>query len=169
MQGFQMDLKDRQVIQRLAGHVAELASRPVEKEKKILWYRHNSLEAVRPLIFCDPENGWSEIITPEQLECSGELARQWEVRLRKEIFRGESMCDDRVIEPYFDLTYVADESDWGMHETKTGGNDGGSYRWEAPLKDYKDMDKLHYPVISVQYKKTISIDLDLTAMGAASL
>ena len=47
MQGFQMDLKDRQIIQRFAGHVAELASRPVEKEKKILWYRHNSLEAVR--------------------------------------------------------------------------------------------------------------------------
>ncbi|GAI42703.1 unnamed protein product, partial [marine sediment metagenome] len=49
---------DREILRRLAGRIAELAARPIEDEKRDLWYRHNALEVTRPLIFCDPENGW---------------------------------------------------------------------------------------------------------------
>ena len=113
---------DRAVLRRLASQVAELAARPIEAEKRDLWYRHNALEATRPLIFCDPENGWDEIITAADLACEGELARGWEMRLRKEIFWGAMMCDDRVIEPYFNVRHVYTESDWGMHETGSAAN-----------------------------------------------
>ncbi len=74
--------RDRVILRRLAAQVAELAARPIEQEKRNLWYRHNALEPTRPLIFCDPENGWNEIITPQDLECEGELARRWEMTLR---------------------------------------------------------------------------------------
>jgi len=146
--------KDRQILRELAAKVAELAARPIEEEKKKLWYKHNDLEACRPLLFCDPEVGWNELVTEDQIICEGELAQTWEVTLRKEIFWGESMGDDRVIEPYFNINYVADDTGWGMQEKKIGGYDGGSYRWEAPLKDYKDLDKLCYPEIKVDYEKT---------------
>ena len=53
---------ERQVTSKLAGEAGELSARPVEAGKLILWTRHNDLESVRPLIFCDPENGWNEII-----------------------------------------------------------------------------------------------------------
>ena len=66
---------DRAILRRLASRVAELAARPIEAEKRDLWYRHNALEATRPVIFCDPENGWDEIITAADLACTGELAR----------------------------------------------------------------------------------------------
>ena len=145
---------DREILRRLAGRIAELAARPIEDEKRDLWYRHNALEATRPLIFCDPENGWNEIITDAQIECRGQLAREWEMVLRKEIFWGESMGDDRVTEPYFDITYVYVESDWGMQETKVGGENGGSYTWDSPLKSYSDLSKLHFPRISVDYEAT---------------
>jgi len=49
---------DRQILRRLAGTVAELAARPLEEEKQKLWAQHNTLEGTRPLVFCDPENGW---------------------------------------------------------------------------------------------------------------
>jgi len=146
--------KDRQVLRRLASQVAELAARPIEQEKRKLWYRLNALEPTRPVIFCDPENGWNEIITIDQFKCEGELAQRWEMNLRKEIFWGAEMCDDRVIEPYFIVSHVYDESDWGMHERKIGGTDGGSYVWESPLKTYDDLDKLHYPLITVNYEAT---------------
>ncbi len=145
---------DREILRRLAGRIAELAARPIEDEKRDLWYRHNALEATRPLIFCDPENGWNEIITDAQIECRGKLAREWEMTLRKEIFWGESMGDDRVIEPYFEIPYVYVESDWGMQETKVGGENGGSYTWDSPLKSYSDLSKLHFPRISVDYEAT---------------
>jgi len=154
MEGAPICGRDRDILRGLAGHVAELAGRSVEDEKRRLWYRHNSLEQTRPLIFCDPENGWGEIITPGMIRCEGGLAREWEWRLRQEIFWGEQMKDDRVIEPFFNIGYVAEETDWGMHETKRGGESGGSYVWDAPLTDFADMEKLHFPTVTVDGEGT---------------
>jgi hypothetical protein len=145
---------DRAVLRRLASQVAELAARPSEAAKRDLWYRHNALEATRPVIFCDPENGWDEIITAADLACEGELARRWEMTLRKAIFWGAEMCDDRVIEPFFNVRHVYTESDWGMHETRIGGGHGDAYRWEAPLKSYADLDRLRFPQIVVDEDAT---------------
>lgn len=76
------------------------------------------------------------------------------MKLRKEIFWGRFMSDDKVIEPYFDIPFLYEESDWGMREQKIGGTQGGSYRWDAPLKDYKDIEKLRFPEIIVDYERT---------------
>ena len=146
--------KDREILRRLGSQVAELAARPIEQEKRDLWYRLNALKPTRPVVFCDPENGWNEIITIDQFECQGEMAQRWEMTLRKEIFWGAEMCDDRVVEPYFIVSHVYEESDWGMHEKKIGGTDGGSYVWESPLQSYADFDKLHYPIITVNHEAT---------------
>lgn len=35
--------------------------------KNALWRRHNALERTRPVILCDPENGWNEIIKTNEL------------------------------------------------------------------------------------------------------
>jgi hypothetical protein len=158
--------RDREILRRLASQVAELAARPIEQEKRDLWYRLNALEPTRPVIFCDPENGWNEIITMDQFECEGETALRWEMTLRKEIFWGAEMRDDRVIAPHFIVSHVYDESDWGMHERKIGGTDGGSYVWDSPLKSYDDFDKLHYPIITVNYEATNRvIDLANDVLG----
>ncbi len=141
--------EDTAILRSLASEVAELAARPIEREKRDLWYRHNALEPTRPLVFCDPEHGWNEILRPEDLECVGERARRWEMLLRKESFWGQKMCDDRVTEPYFNVPHVYYESDWGLSETKIGGEDGGAYTWDAPLKSYSDLSKLHFPQIVV--------------------
>ena len=146
--------EDREVLRRLASRVAELAARPIEEEKKQLWYRHNALETTRPVVFCDPENGWNEIITGDQLECSGEVARGWEMRLRKEIFWAESMGDDRVTLPYFSIGHVYQQSGWGMEPTIVDAGPGGAYRWDAPLENLDDLSGLHHPTITVDYPAT---------------
>jgi len=148
---------DRKVLRELAKRLAELAGRPVEKEKARLWTIHNDLGEVRPLVFCDPENGWNEIIPEETLVCESSLAKDWEVYLRKEICWAENMKDDKVVEAVFDVPYVATESDWGMHEKKIGGGHGGAYRWEAPLNDFSALDKLYFPCITVDYDATETI------------
>ncbi len=145
---------ERAVLRRLAGKVAELSTRPVEDEKRDLWYRHNALEPTRPVIFCDPENGWGEIIPPSSLQCEGRLARQWEMALRKEVFWGAEMGDDYVIEPFFNVPHVHSEIDWGLKEKKVGGEGGGSYRWESPIGSYQDLAKLRFPEIKVDYEAT---------------
>lgn len=148
-------IKEKQTLRSLAGKVAELASRPIEQEKSRLWTRLNDLGDTRPLIFCDPENGWNEIITQDQIECINPLLRVWEMHLRKEIFWGEEMGDDKVIEPYFNVPYNYEDTGWGIHEEKIGGAHGGSYTWIPPIKDYeKDFMKMRFPEIIVDYDMT---------------
>ncbi|MHC5173364.1 MAG: hypothetical protein ACYSPJ_06355 [Planctomycetota bacterium] len=100
--------------------MAKLAAEPVQQEKKKLWYDLNALKETRPVVFCDPENGWNEIITADQLKCEGGIARSWEMTLRKEIFWGDQMGDDKVIEPYFNIPYAATIGDWGLAEEMEG-------------------------------------------------
>jgi hypothetical protein len=141
--------RDREIVRRLGSRVAELAARPIEARKRDLWYRHNALRETRPLVFCDPENGWNEIIAEAQIECQGELARSWEMALRKELFWADSMGDDRVVDAVFNVPHVYRESDWGMHERVIKVAKHGSYRWDPPLADLAEMRHLHFPRIAV--------------------
>ena len=150
----QMTPADRQVLRGLAARRADLAARPTEDQKRDLWYRHNALEPTRPVIFCDPENGWNEIITEDRIACTGELARSWEMTLRKEIFWAEEMGDDKVVDAVFHAGHVYGESDWGMHEEIHRVAAEGAYCWDAPLKSYDDLDRLHPPTIAVDHEAT---------------
>ncbi|MEE8452121.1 MAG: hypothetical protein V3R99_09410 [Thermoguttaceae bacterium] len=148
---------DHKVLRRLAGTLAELAARPIEAERRELWYRHNALEPTRPVIFCDPENGWNEIITEDRIRCEGDLARGWEMTLRKEIFWADSMGDDKVVDAMFEVRHVYTESDWGMHEIVRKTVSHGSYCWDAPLKDYGDLDRVRFPEITVDHEATADL------------
>ncbi|TFG62825.1 MAG: hypothetical protein E4H36_07090, partial [Spirochaetales bacterium] len=146
---------EKEILRSLAKKTAELAALPAEAEKKKLWYRLNDLEETRPIIFCDPENGWNEIITQDMILCEKPLFRVWEMALRKEIFWAEGMRDDRVIEPFFNVPYSYEDTGWGLQDERIGGGDGGSYTWVAPIGDYdRDFPKLKFPEIQVDYDGT---------------
>jgi hypothetical protein len=153
-QELSINKKDKEILKGLAAKVSEFASSPAEDEKRKLWTDHNMLKTKRPVVFCDPENGWNEIITEDKIECTGSLARRWEVVLKKEIFWADSIKDDKVIEQYFDIGYTFTDDGWGLDSKVSGGRDGGSYVWEAPVKNAEDVTKLHYPKIEVDYKTT---------------
>lgn len=142
---------DRQILRELAARVAELAGRPCEKEKAELWRAHNQLEPTRPVIFCDPEIGWQEIILTADLHCQDPYLQQIEWQLRREIFWASQMNDDRVTNAYLPLPLIHAETDWGVHEVRHGGENGGSYIWEAPIKTPADIIKLHTPHIRIDF------------------
>ena len=64
------------------------------------------------------------------------------------------MNDDRVIEPIFKVQYSFQETNRGMQESIIGGDDNGSYCWDAPLKDYSELESLHFQKIEVDYGRT---------------
>lgn len=146
---------ERAILRKLAGVVAELASRPEEEHKKKAWTAHNDLTSDEPLVFCDPENGWNEIITQKELECTDPLARVWEMHLRKEIFWATKMRDDKVIEAVFNVPYNYTDSGWGIKEKKIGGTEGGSYTWEPPIHEWeRDFPGMRFPEISIDHAAT---------------
>ena len=72
---------EKEVLKHLAERVRDIAESDEMAETRNLWRRHNDLERTRPVVFCDPENGWNEIVTETQMECRGRIARRWEMDL----------------------------------------------------------------------------------------
>lgn len=145
--------KEKSTLKELAKKIFDISQRDIEKEKAILWTKHNDLQAVRPMIFIDPENGWNEIIPASELVCEDPLARVWEMFLRKQIYWVETIKDDKVIEPYFDVPYCYSDTGWGVELHKHGGEDGGSYIVDPAIIDYKkDLSKVKFPEIIIDEK-----------------
>jgi len=147
--------RDRQIIRDLAKNVKELSSREIETKKRELWYKHNSLKTNYPLIFADPENGWNEIITPESLECEGKLSRRWELVLKKEIFWGEQMKDDKPIEPLFIIGYTHQKEEFIKNNNLKTSDSNGAYTWDGFVKGLKDLRQIKFPEIDIDFRTTL--------------
>lgn len=140
---------ERDVLRRLGEKVMTLSMRQIEAEKKVLWTRQNMLQPSRPLILCDPEFSWREIIPEHMLECTHDLARHWERRLRKEIFWGEKMGDDRVVENRFKVGWVFKRTYWGP--------DTSSVNPQPTLTDLNDLSGLQFQTITVDRAATTEV------------
>ena len=150
-----MSEADRTVLRRLAEKVAAIAASPAMQASRKLWKEINALKRTRPAVCCDPENGWNEIITETEMECRGNLARRWEMDLRKEVFWGEEMGDDKPVEPYFDVPYTVSPDDWGVKTKFHRTDEQGSFVWDHPIKDYQtDLGKVHSPQFEIDWETT---------------
>jgi hypothetical protein len=145
---------DKLILRELAKTVAEIAAQPQQEQKRMLWEKHNDLAGTPPLVFCDPELAWYEILPSTILKCQGDLARIWEFRLRKEIYWANVIKDDRVITPEFTVQYIFSETSRGLETHIIGSTGDGAYRWEPPISDYGKIDELQFKQIIVDYKKT---------------
>ena len=146
--------QEREILRGLAQEVARLSRRPREKELRDLWRRHNGLKATRPLIVCDPENGWNEIIQENQLQCTSRLAKHWEMALRKDVYWGERILDDRPIEPVFRIGYSCTDSGFGVEERYIQKEKGGSYTWVPAIRQRRDLEKLRLQRLEVDRETT---------------
>ncbi len=157
---------DKAVLRKLGETVAEIAARPVMKERVDLWKRHNALEATRPVILCDPENGWNEIIPESAIQCINSVARCWEDYLRKLVFWGNEMDDDFVVEPVFNVPYVFKDTQWGVAgssrtatEKKTA-EQGRAYHIETVLEDFNQIKDITKPELKID-KSSSNAVLDI--------
>lgn len=141
-EGVQISDADKAILREAAKKVAELAARPGEEEKKRLWYKHNELRSERPMVVCDPENGWYEIITPDQIKSEGKLARLIEFVLRKTIFWGEKMGDDTVIMPVFRAHHIFTESSRGFEKHDQGHTGNNAYTWKPAIESLEQAQQL---------------------------
>lgn len=145
--------KEVQVLRALAKKVSILSDSDINKQKKLKWLQLNDLESQEPVVFVDPENGWNEIIPVSELSCEDQLARVWEMYLRKLIYWAEVIKDDKIIEHYFDVPYCYSDSGWGLELKKEGGNDGGAFHIIPPIKEYeREFPKLKFPEIIIDYE-----------------
>ena len=146
---------ERDQLRSLARRVVEIASDPKQEEKRALWYRHNRLEKIRPMLLVFPEDSWAEIINEDQLELAHPFWRQWEWYLKHLIYRDECLVDDFVVEPDLYVTRLIRRGDWGVQSKRvSSGRLKGSWRYDPPLKDPEDIAKLKHPTVEVDEEAT---------------
>ena len=153
-----LEEKDMELLRTLAKQVAEYAASPLEEQKKKRWKAHNDLKSDEPMVFIDPENGWNEIIPRDTLECTSDLAREWERLLKIYLFHAEHLKDDFVIPDYFRVGLQVTNDGWGLPIEKIGGQNGGAYHIKPAIEDYDEaFEKLHYPHYTVDQEASDAI------------
>ncbi|MDZ4743102.1 MAG: hypothetical protein SGI98_06750 [Verrucomicrobiota bacterium] len=155
----EVSTKDRERLRRLAGRVMELATTPHMDELRRLWNKFNRLEPERPMIVI--EAGLA--ITPRDIHCEGEWAKQQERGLLDQICHVERAKDDYLLAPRVTYGSVVHQSDFGVEVIKRKGDDGaghGSEVWDAPIKDLtKDLGKLKFRELTYDRDATGSMRL----------
>lgn len=147
---------DKEILRGLAHRVAAVAAKPVQNEKRALWTAHNDLKTKRPVILCDPEGGWNEIIPASEMRCESPIGRVWEMRLRMEAYWGEEMGDDKVVDDVFFVPYAHTTNCWGMpYQTEGDVSKGEAIHYKTILEDYdRDLPKLRMPEVTLYREKT---------------
>lgn len=158
-----VSIRDREIMRSLAEKARTIAQLPEMAERKKRWISFNALKPERPMILCNPEGAWIELLPEKELLCEDEQLRQWEGQLRSSIYQWEHLRDDKIIEPWFDINRSVEISGYGVESRIEQGEGRGSYKLDHPIKDIvKDFDKLRYRNLCFNREKT---DRDLSLAG----
>ncbi len=147
--------RDRDILRALAGRLRQAADDPEMARRRQLWRAHNALSPAQPMILCFPEGSWDELVSDRDCRCRDPQLRRWELTLRRRVFACEQIGDDQPVEPYFDLNWRVEVSDFGVNIPRVEGDNRGSFVWDPPIKNLdRDFAKLR--------PRTFRVDRDAT-------
>ncbi|MBN2376236.1 MAG: hypothetical protein JXD22_07540 [Sedimentisphaerales bacterium] len=146
--------KDKDILRRLAGEVAKIASLKVHKEKERLWTKLNRLESERPMVWIN-EICWNEMNVNDELMLQTEdpWAQDQEDQLRKIIYQWKHLPADMVVSDFLSCPLAIHSTDFGIMEdvdvVKTDDtNDIVSRHFKVQIKEPEDIEKIKMPVIT---------------------
>lgn len=138
--------RDRRTIRDLAKRVSEIAASDEQQVRPDRWVAQNSLQPLRPLVYCSPEGSWEELVPTEHLLCEDDGARGIEHGLRMRIYAAEHFDDDQVCDAQFRVPLAVTNTGWGLGpEFERPQEHRGAYVWDAPITDLQDLEKIQTP------------------------
>jgi len=90
-------MNDRSILRDLAARYAEWAHSNVQRARRDLWRRHNSLHKVRPPIYVR-QVPWNEVPEVQRLLCADPFLRGYEAWFRQMLYRA-GIEEDYAYEP----------------------------------------------------------------------
>ncbi len=150
--------KDKIRLQELAKLAREIAFSKENLDKAADWVKHNDLQSgSRPMVFCDPENGWNEVILQQDLQCEDEDCRFWEFALLRDLFSATKMKDDKVLEPVIYCGYIHHSTGWGLESKHIRTEENGSYIVVPAFDDYQKLELMKFPEIKFDREATENV------------
>jgi len=145
---------DRAILRELAGRYAEIASLPVQEEKRRLWRKLNGLAPERPMVTID-QVCWNEMDTGDKLvlRCEDKECREYEQKLRRTLYQWEYFPVDMVVEPFIRVAKAISNSGFGMSTEEHTlayyeSNDVISHKYENQFLSMEDVEKVKMPVVA---------------------
>ena len=165
--------KDRDILRRLAERKMQMATDPVNLERREAWYALDDGAAYRPMILAEVggiRDKASPLATLGEPQCSDPWARQVEQRILslEERYNFDVLKDDHVVEPYATIPWQISATDFGVqkvdHHT-SNGDQMTSASWDAPIRDLDaDFGKLRQRTFTVDRAKTLEEKAKLEAV-----
>jgi hypothetical protein len=138
---------DKAVLRDLTQRYAAYEASDENREKIRLGKALNALRAERPMVRVEPEGGWDEILPESALACTSPLTRDWEKKLRQDLFQVHNLKDDKALKPFFAVPLSFQSGDFGVtiHQNDKVSK-GGSVSWSHfPISDIaRDLPKLKF-------------------------
>ena len=149
------DEKDRDILRGLAGQLGEIASLPVQEEKRRLWRALNGLRPERPMVSID-QVCWNEMNIDGKLTllCGNGECRAYEQTLRRLLLQWEYFPVDMVVDPFIRVPKAVSSSGFGISVKEHTlaffeGNEVVSHRYENQFGGEEDAAaKIKMPIIS---------------------
>jgi len=160
-----LPLRDRTVVQDLAKEIADLASLPVQRQKRDMWADLNDLRPVRPMVYTFmPDVPWHEMDVDGELapRASDEFCRWDEMCLRRLLYQWKHMRGDTVVEPVVECGMAISDSGFGIdfHE-EIAVMDPSSpimgHAYYPQLETDGDVDRIRTPVVRHDAARTEDI------------
>jgi hypothetical protein len=146
--------QDKQIIRKLAADVAQIASLPIQEEKRFLWRKLNALEPDRPMVMID-QVCWNEMNVDGELtlQCVDKECRMYEQTLRRTLFQWKYFPVDMVVEAFIRVPMAIRNSGFGIDVQEDtavtdSSNDVVSHLYENQFQTEEDLEKIKVPEIS---------------------
>ena len=148
--------EEKRHLRELAKIVSEIAAKPLQGENRKLWYRHNALEATRPLYVLYAEAGWQDLLGYEDTKISSDMWQDCEWYLKHLIFRDKYIDDDFVIEPNMVsfVDYKIENEHFGLDYKNHSKAETGAWVAEPALKSFDDVNSLVMPALVINHETT---------------
>ena len=149
-----LNAADIEILRELGRQVHEIASLPVQAEKRKLWRALNDLEMVRPMVMID-QIPWHEMDIDGSLTCrvQDEFWRGVECGLRQQLYKWRYMPADMVVEDEICVPKAISDSGCGLSVSQDvvvtdERNSVVGHAYHRQIDTMDDIAKLKTPVVT---------------------
>ena len=151
------------VLKKLGEEISKISALPIHREKAQLWTALNDLKSDRPMVWIN-EIPWHEMNVNDELtlQTINPWAREFEQKLRREIYQWKHMPGDMIVNDYLECPLAVHSTDFGIVEdvdiVRTDEkSEIYSRHFNIQIKNPEDIEKIKMPRITHHEKTTAVI------------
>lgn len=147
---------ERDALRSLAEQWAKIATKPVMKARKQGWKDVHNLKPGNPMIHLE-SCCIKGFVREDELICRDVRLRNVEWMMRQKILQDAIIPDDMVLEPFFQLAWKVDRTNYGVEVGEQRIESSMAFKYENPIKTPDDIALLRPRTFSVDRETVLEL------------